>query len=69
MRRLTYVILALGLILAMSVETQVPAAAQAGKTPLKHIIVVYLENWSFGADLAIIAQTAVQVVRPPKTAY
>jgi exopolysaccharide biosynthesis polyprenyl glycosylphosphotransferase len=29
----------------------------------------YLENWSLGADLAIIAQTAVQVVRPPKTAY
>jgi len=29
----------------------------------------YLENWSLGADLAIIAQTAVQVVRPPRTAY
>jgi exopolysaccharide biosynthesis polyprenyl glycosylphosphotransferase len=29
----------------------------------------YLENWSLGADLAIIAQTAVQVVKPPKTAY
>jgi exopolysaccharide biosynthesis polyprenyl glycosylphosphotransferase len=29
----------------------------------------YLENWSLGADLAIIAQTAVQCVRPPKTAY
>ena len=29
----------------------------------------YLENWSLGADLSIIAQTAVQVVKPPKTAY
>ncbi len=29
----------------------------------------YLENWSLAADLAIIAQTAVQVVKPPKTAY
>ena len=29
----------------------------------------YLENWSLGADIAIIAQTAVQVVRPPRTAY
>jgi exopolysaccharide biosynthesis polyprenyl glycosylphosphotransferase len=29
----------------------------------------YLENWSLGADLAIIAQTAVQVMKPPKTAY
>ena len=29
----------------------------------------YLENWSLGADIAIIAQTAVQVIRPPKTAY
>jgi Undecaprenyl-phosphate glucose phosphotransferase len=29
----------------------------------------YLENWSLGADLDIIAQTAVQVVRPPRTAY
>ena len=29
----------------------------------------YLENWSLGADIAIIAQTAVQVVNPPKTAY
>lgn len=29
----------------------------------------YLENWSLSADLAIIAQTAVQVVRPPRTAY
>lgn len=29
----------------------------------------YLENWSLSADLNIIAQTAVQVVRPPKTAY
>ena len=29
----------------------------------------YLENWSLGADLAIIAQTAMQVVKPPKTAY
>jgi exopolysaccharide biosynthesis polyprenyl glycosylphosphotransferase len=29
----------------------------------------YLENWSLGADLNIIAQTAVQVVKPPKTAY
>jgi len=29
----------------------------------------YLENWSLGADLAIIAQTAVQVVNPPRTAY
>jgi len=28
----------------------------------------YLENWSLGADLAIIAQTAVQCVKPPKTA-
>lgn len=28
----------------------------------------YLENWSLGADLAIIAQTAVQCIRPPKTA-
>ena len=29
----------------------------------------YLENWSLAADIAIIGQTAVQVVRPPKTAY
>ncbi|HTD68063.1 MAG TPA: sugar transferase, partial [Candidatus Limnocylindria bacterium] len=29
----------------------------------------YLENWSLGADLNIIAQTAVQVVKPPRTAY
>jgi exopolysaccharide biosynthesis polyprenyl glycosylphosphotransferase len=29
----------------------------------------YLENWSLGADLAIIAQTAVQVIKPPRTAY
>ncbi|HWN93621.1 MAG TPA: exopolysaccharide biosynthesis polyprenyl glycosylphosphotransferase [Methylomirabilota bacterium] len=29
----------------------------------------YLENWSLGADLAIIGQTAVQVVHPPRTAY
>ena len=29
----------------------------------------YLENWSLSADLNIIAQTAVQVVRPPRTAY
>ena len=29
----------------------------------------YLENWSLGADIAIITQTAVQVVHPPKTAY
>lgn len=29
----------------------------------------YLENWSLGADIAIIAQTAVQCVKPPKTAY
>lgn len=29
----------------------------------------YLENWSLVDDLAIIAQTAVQVVKPPKTAY
>ncbi|HMJ89726.1 MAG TPA: sugar transferase, partial [Candidatus Acidoferrum sp.] len=29
----------------------------------------YLENWSLRADLAIIAQTAVQCVKPPKTAY
>ena len=29
----------------------------------------YLENWSLGADLAIIGQTAVQVIRPPDTAY
>src|SRR6516164_393126 len=41
--------------LAMTVGLAVPAAAQtpqaqsspAGKTPLKHIIVVYMENWSF----------------------
>src|SRR5258708_32237720 len=26
---------------------QKPAAAQAGKTRLKHIIIVYMENWSF----------------------
>jgi Undecaprenyl-phosphate glucose phosphotransferase len=29
----------------------------------------YLENWSLAADFAIIGQTAVQVVRPPRTAY
>jgi exopolysaccharide biosynthesis polyprenyl glycosylphosphotransferase len=29
----------------------------------------YLENWSLGADIDIIAQTAVQVLRPPQTAY
>jgi undecaprenyl-phosphate glucose phosphotransferase len=29
----------------------------------------YLENWSLGADLSIIAQTAMQVMKPPKTAY
>jgi lipopolysaccharide/colanic/teichoic acid biosynthesis glycosyltransferase len=29
----------------------------------------YLENWSLGADLDIIAQTTVQVLRPPRTAY
>ncbi len=29
----------------------------------------YLENWSLSADLNIIAQTAMQVVKPPKTAY
>ncbi len=28
----------------------------------------YLENWSLRADLAIIAQTAMQCVKPPKTA-
>src|SRR5229473_3151602 len=47
MRRLAYIALAFAMILAMSVGTQVPATAQAGKTPLKHIIVVFLENWSF----------------------
>src|SRR5579871_3445293 len=47
MRRSVYMILALAVILAMSVGTQVPASAQAGKTPLKHIIVLYMENWSF----------------------
>lgn len=46
-------------------ETRDPGA-------LQHRIeydIEYLENWSLGADLAIIAQTAVQVVRPPRTAY
>ena len=39
---------------------------------LRHRIdydIEYLENWSLSADLAIIAQTAVQVFRPPRTAY
>ena len=42
------------------------------KGALQHRIeydIEYLENWSLGADLSIIAQTAVQVVKPPKTAY
>src|ERR1043166_5470927 len=46
-------------------ETRDPGA-------LQHRIeydIEYLENWSLGADLAIIAQTAAQVVKPPKTAY
>jgi exopolysaccharide biosynthesis polyprenyl glycosylphosphotransferase len=29
----------------------------------------YVENWSFAADLIIIARTVWQIVRPPKTAY
>jgi len=31
--------------------------------------VFYLENWSMGLDWLIILRTALQVVRPPKTAY
>lgn len=29
----------------------------------------YLENWSLGADLAIIGRTGMQVIVPPSTAY
>ena len=29
----------------------------------------YLENWSLGADLAIIGRTGMQVIVPPRTAY
>src|SRR6266849_5732187 len=47
MRRLVHLSLVLSLTLGLVVISQVPASAQSGKTPLKHIIVVYMENWSF----------------------
>ncbi len=47
MRRLSNVVMVLSLGLGLVVINQAPAAAQSGKTPLKHIIVVYMENWSF----------------------
>src|SRR5579859_4167783 len=47
MRRLFPVIMAFAMTLALVVVQETPAAAQSAKTPLKHIIVVYMENWSF----------------------
>jgi len=37
------------IIVTLIMASRTPANAQAGKMPLKHIIVVYMENWSFDA--------------------
>ncbi|HVO44217.1 MAG TPA: alkaline phosphatase family protein, partial [Aggregatilineales bacterium] len=75
MRRLVHVVAALAVAFTAAVVTHTPAAAQSGKTPLKHIIVVYLENWSFdslyglfpGANgLANAANAAPQVDKTGK---
>src|SRR5690349_4271202 len=47
MRRVFQSVMILAAITTLIAATQSPANAQAGKTPLKHIIVVYMENWSF----------------------
>src|ERR1051326_9125153 len=49
MRRLPHIVIALVVTLTFGAATQIPASAQSGKTPLKHIIVVFMENWSFDA--------------------
>src|ERR1041385_4025326 len=46
MRRIVHIVIVCSLALAFAVM-QTPASAQSGKTPLKHIIVIYMENWSF----------------------
>ncbi len=75
MRRLLHGVMALAITCTLAVFTQVPATAQTGKTPLKHIIVVFLENWSFdslyglfpGANgLANAANAAPQVDKSGK---
>jgi phospholipase C len=45
-RHLRFVVV-LGLAFLFVAANITPAAAQSGKTRLKHIIVVYMENWSF----------------------
>jgi phospholipase C len=48
MRRLLGAVCALAILVALIPAFQKPAEAQTvGKTPLKHIIVLYMENWSF----------------------
>ncbi len=47
MRRFLHLIIVFSIIFTLLATVKTPAAAQTGKTPLKHIIVVYMENWGF----------------------
>src|SRR5882724_9345012 len=49
MRRVFQCVMVFAIIVTLIMASRSPANAQAGKMPLKHIIVVYMENWSFDA--------------------
>src|SRR5579859_482812 len=75
MRRSLLAVMAFAMTLTLVVVQDIPASAQSAKTPLKHIIVVYMENWSFdslyglfpGANgLANAANAAPQVDKTGK---
>ena len=73
--RVTRAVIATAITSMLLATFNVPAQAQAGKTSLKHIIVVYMENWGFdslygmfpGANgLANAAKAAPQVDKDGK---